>query len=344
MNPAQSTPAQNEPADNQPSVIDAVRTLLTSARKVLLTTHRNPDGDAMGSALGLSWLLRSHGLQTVVVVPTPVPANLLWMPGADDVVVYEEGKAVVTHDIDLICVLDLNAVSRLAALGEELISSGRPIVNIDHHTHPEDFARLQWIDTSAAATAAMIVTLSRGLWQMTAEAATCLYAGILTDTGGFRFPRTTSALLRDVADLVDAGADPVRIYDEIYNQSSFGRTRLLGKALSTMELHAGGTICTMIVTQADLQHYGCSVDDTDGFVSNTLALEGVRVGILFVEIPGYSKTSFRSKGTMYVRDLAAEYGGGGHNYAAGARIPTTSFAETVQSVIKRAVEYVGDAG
>ncbi|MBK9183648.1 MAG: hypothetical protein IPM83_11125 [Ignavibacteria bacterium] len=153
----------------------------------------------------------------------------------------------------------------------------------------------------------------------------------------FRFPRTTSDVHKTVATLIDEGADPVRSYDEVMNRGSVGRTRLLGLALSTMGVHAGGRLCTMVVRKRDMLANACTREDVEGFVSQTLALDGVTMGILFVEIDDETKISFRSKGDTYVRDLAALYGGGGHVYAAGARVKGRAFDEVVGEVIEKAI-------
>jgi len=297
----------------------------------------NPDGDAIGSALGLWHILRARGVAATVVLPNSAPSNLLWMEGAADMLVYCVDAAAVLGQADTIFVLDLNAISRLGALGLAIVASTATIVNIDHHTYPEDFAHTSWIDTDACSTAIMIAQCAADLETFTPAIASCLYTGIMTDTGSFRFPRTTADVHRMVAKLIDEGANPVRAYDQVMNRGSIGRTRLFGLSLSTMELHANGAICTMIVRAADMLAHGCTTEDVEGFVSQTLALQGVAMGILFVELENEVKCSFRSKGDTYVRDLAAQYAGGGHVYAAGARIKGRVFNEVVAEIIQRAI-------
>jgi phosphoesterase RecJ-like protein len=167
-------------------------------------------------------------------------------------------------------------------------------------------------------------------------AAQCLYVGLMTDSGGFRFPRTTPEVFRLAAQLVESGADPVIAYEKVFNTNSVHRTRLLGHALAGMILH-DGKLCTMTVTQADLAMYGCTIEDTEGFVHHTLSLEGVQMGVLFVELPGQIKCSFRSKGNVYVHALAASYNGGGHVHAAGARVPGRPLSEVMTEVVARAL-------
>lgn len=309
---------------------------LAATRNAVITTHVNPDGDAIGSALGLWHLLRIHGCYATVVLPSAAPSNLQWMEGACDMVVYSEHTSGVLDGADAIFVLDLNAISRLGDLGAAIIASKAKIVNIDHHTHPEKFAHVAWIETSACSTGIMIAQCAMEMSTFTPAIAMCLYTGIMTDTGSFRFPRTTSDVHRVVAQLIDEGADPVRSYDEVMNRGSVGRTRLLGLSLSTMCVHANGALCTMIVRRADMLAHGCTTEDVEGFVSQTLALEGVTMGILFVELESEIKCSFRSKGKTHVRDLAARYGGGGHVYAAGARVKNRNFDEAVVEITREA--------
>lgn len=312
---------------------------LSDAKKVVITAHINPDGDAIGSALGLYHALRSAGKDVRVVMPTPVPSTMTWMPGMDVVEVFSVQPTLTMGDADTVVVLDLNSVSRLKDLGSLILSTRTStnlrIVNIDHHTEPEDFADVQLVDTSAAATCQMLVRVLSLMPSvvLNADAATCLYTGIMTDTGSFHFPRTTSSLHRDVAALIDAGADPVAIYDNVYNHSPVARMRMLGYALSSMTTHHDGKLCTMVIEQNDLLRFGCTTDDVDGYVHNTLAVDGVEIGVLLVELPNEIKCSFRSKGTVYVNELAKSFGGGGHVYAAGARVKDTSLKDVLQSVI-----------
>ncbi|MEY2719449.1 MAG: hypothetical protein RLZZ273_815 [Bacteroidota bacterium] len=312
-------------------------------QRIVITTHINPDGDALGSSLGLYHWLQGRGKQVSVVIPNAAPANMAWLPGFEDLCYWDPSLSPVIDSADLVVVLDLNAVSRLAELGQAIAQRGSLIVNIDHHTHPENFADLAWIDTDASSTCSMIASLiveSCGTDCVSESMATCLYTGIMTDSGSFRFPRTNASLFRTVASLVEQGADPVRIYDLVMNQGSVGRMQLLGRALSQMEVAADGQLCVMSVSQQDIAYYGCSLEDIEGFVQQTLTLQGVIMGILIVEIPGEIKISYRSKGSAYVRDLAAMYGGGGHVYAAGARVAGQSLQQIRQSVTQHAANYL----
>lgn len=316
---------------------EAAVTALHASRTVVVTTHRNPDGDAIGSALGMWHLLRSLGKDVTVVLPNAAPSNLQWMEGASHMLVFGPDAHPILDAADTIVVLDLNDVTRLEALGEAIVQRKATIVNIDHHTRPQAFATVQWIDEEACSTAIMVASVAEAMSVMTSAMAMCLYTGIMTDTGSFRFPRTTANVHRAVAMLIEAGADPVRAYDEVMNRGSVGRAQLLGQSLAGMNVLADGRLCTMVVRAADLDRFGCTTEDVEGFVAQTLSLEGVTMGILFVELNDEAKISFRSKGTAHVRDLAASYGGGGHVYAAGARVRQRPFPDVVNEVTAAAV-------
>lgn len=329
-----------------PSQVAEFETIIRGSHRAIIVTHVNPDGDAVGSALG-TWLwLRSRGVECTVILPNAAASNLQWMPGAEHMITYSSRCDQLIREADLVLVLDLNTLQRLGELGTRIAESKATLVNIDHHTYPQDFARLALIDTDACSTCALvaeIIIAIDGDKAITPDVANCLYTGIMTDTGSFRFFRTTAEVFRLAALLISKGADPVQTYEEVVNQSSFGRTRLLGIALASMQVHAVGQLCTMSVRRKDLLDTGCTVDDVEGFVHHTLSIAGVRAGILFVEVDGEVKCSFRSKGDTGVRDLAALFGGGGHIHAAGARIRQKSFDEAVPLVIEAAIELFEDA-
>lgn len=254
---------------------------------------------------------------------------------------YSSKVDILIAQADLVIVLDLNTLTRLGELGARIAESTASIINIDHHTHPQDFASLAIVNTEACSTCyllAELILMIDGQPALTDQLAQCLYTGIMTDTGSFRFPRTNERVFVLAGMLVGHGADPVETYDAVMNQSTFGRSRLLGNALASLQLHADGRLCTMAVRRKDLLDTGCNVDEVEGFVHHTLSISGVQAGILFVEVDGEVKCSFRSKGDVYVRDLAATYGGGGHVHASGARIRQRGFDEVVTTVTTSALE------
>ncbi|NQW29488.1 MAG: bifunctional oligoribonuclease/PAP phosphatase NrnA [Ignavibacteria bacterium] len=299
------------------------------AQLLVLTTHVNPDGDAIGSVLAMYHALTCAGKIVRVILPSAAPPNLQWMPGADVLEVFEPSHETLIANADVVVVMDLNDVTRLKALGLAVSKTSAVVVNIDHHTFPKDFAAAQWIDTDAAATCAMLDGFIRELFENSKvhpapfqleKIAMCLYVGIMTDTGSFRFPRTTAAVHRIVARLIEEGADPVKAYELIMNTSSPARTKLLGSALSSLEFYEDGKLCIMTINVNQFKKSGCSVADLDGFVHHATASAGVLIGILIVELETEIKCSLRSKGAYHIRGIAAKYGGGGHNYASGVRM------------------------
>ena len=340
-------------------IVQTIARELSNFRHVIITTHVNPDADAIGSALGMSHLLdmiTKGNTQSTIVLPTQCPTNLLWLPGADKMRVWDESGTLPNGcnqlpNADCVIVLDLNTISRLQSLGEALIASGLPIINIDHHTFPENFAHIQWIDTESASTAQMVAVLLNRYVQidagletnpLMASIAMCLYTGIMSDTGSFRFPRTTPFVFEVAGRLVKYGADPVAAYEQTFNTNSFKRMQLLGSALAGMRLHHNGKLCTMVVTQKEMQEFECSVEDTEGLVHHTLSITGVVVGILFIELPDTVKCSFRSKGNVHIRSLAAQYGGGGHVHAAGARVNDRTLTDVYDEMTTRVKDVLSE--
>lgn len=320
-----------------------IQSVLETTQRCVITTHVNPDGDAIGSAGALWNALRERGVEASVLLPGPMPENLVWIPGATSMEVYQPSDTLhqaLLRRADTIFVLDLNTLKRLDALGEAIGAAEARKVMIDHHLQPEDFADVTLSNTESAATCAMLYDVLGELAgaqipRFSPATAQCLYVGIMTDTGNFRFPRTDAGIHRAVAELLECGADPVQAYERIYNTSTFGRLRLLGSALASLRSHANGRMCIMALTMDDILAEGCTLDDTEGFVHHTLSVEGVEMGLLAIQLPDMVKLSFRSKGTTYVRDLASTYGGGGHIYAAGARVRNGNLEEVLADVVKR---------
>jgi bifunctional oligoribonuclease and PAP phosphatase NrnA len=313
---------------------------LKSGKRILITTHVNPDGDAMGSALGLYHALISMGKTAQVLLPSPYPSNLAWLPGASKAVVWKDSHANhrLLSESDTIAVLDLNSLERLGSLGKAIDrTAGVVIVNIDHHPFPQPFASIACIDPAAPATASMLAEMIDDD-HMTSQTATCLYTGIMTDTGSFRFPKTSAVLFREAGRLVDAGADPVECYERTMNVNSPQRMLLLGSALKGLQLFAKGRLCVMSVRKRDLKAAEAVIDDTEGFVHHTMSIMGVEMGVLIIEHESEVKVSFRSKGAVHVRKLAEHFGGGGHDHAAGARISRQPYSHVVEQVIARSIK------
>jgi phosphoesterase RecJ-like protein len=315
--------------------------LLERGRGFALFSHRDPDGDAVGSALGLAWVLRAMGKRAEVFLPEGVPELYRFLPGAGGV---RDAAGALPEGLDAVLVLDATAPSRLGEL-ESRIPRGVPVGNVDHHPDNTRFGEASWVDPEASATALMIheMVLASG-WEVPPEAAECLYVGILTDTGRFTFSNTDARTLRAAGELAARGADPHAIARRVYECHSLASLRLLGRALSTLEIHEGGAIACMHVTRAMLAETGARLEDSDGFSIYPRSVRGVRVGVFLREAGEDSiKVSFRSNEGVAIDGLAGRFGGGGHASASGARLPGP-LEEAKEAVLRAVSEHLRSAG
>jgi phosphoesterase RecJ-like protein len=310
----------------------SLRDLLARPQKIVITTHHKPDGDALGSSLGLYHYLIQQGHHVKVIAPTDYPDFLSWMPGNGDVVIYTEqpeASAQLVEQAAIIFCLDFNTLSRINELGELVRESKAIKVMIDHHLEPEDFDDYRYWDINACATAQLvhqfIINELNGARYINQDVATCLYTGIMTDSGSFRFPGTTSAVHRIVAELIDAGAVNWRIHDLVYNNSSEERLRFLGHCLSQkLEVISEYNTALITVTKAELEQYHVMTGDTEGIVNYALSVTGIRLAAFIVERKDQIKLSLRSKGDFPANEICKKYfNGGGHRNAAGGQSTQT---------------------
>src|ERR1700712_3770865 len=237
--------------------------LLAQPQKIVITTHHKPDGDAMGSSLGLYNYLIQQGHHAQVITPTDYPQFLNWMPGNGDVIIYTDNVAIADQliaDADMIFCLDFNALGRINEMGEKVGESNAKKIMIDHHLEPQDFDDYRHWDINACATAQLIYTFIVEVLGhkelVNADVASCLYTGIMTDSASFRLPNTTSAVHRIVADLIDAGAPNARIHELVYNDSTEMRLRFLGHCLANkLEVFNEFNTALITVTADELKEY-----------------------------------------------------------------------------------------
>ncbi|MBS7566526.1 DHH family phosphoesterase [Mucilaginibacter sp. Bleaf8] len=312
--------------------ITALSQLLNQPRKIVITTHHKPDGDAMGSSLGLYNYLIQLGHHAQVIAPTDYPEFLAWMPGNSEVMIYTEqtaAAAALIAEAEIIFCLDFNHLSRINEMGELVGQSSAVKVMIDHHLEPQDFDDYRYWNINACATAQLvysfIATELKRPDLINADVATCLYTGIMTDSASFRLPNTTSAVHRIVADLIDAGAVNWRIHELVYNNSSETRLRFLGHCLSQkLEVLPEYNTAIITVTEQELKEYDVITGDTEGIVNYALSISGIRLAGFFVSRPGRVKLSLRSKGEFPANDICKKYfNGGGHRNAAGGHSDAT---------------------
>ncbi|PAW92127.1 DHH family phosphoesterase [Mucilaginibacter sp. MD40] len=299
---------------------------LSQPRRIVITTHHKPDGDAMGSSLGLYNYLIQQGHHTHVITPTDYPDFLSWMPGNGEVIIYtanQELSARLVAEAEMVFCLDFNSLSRINELGEEVRKSSAYKVMIDHHLEPEDFDDYRHWDINACAAAQLVYTFITDQLNNKAlinkDVATCLYTGIMTDSASFRLPNTTSAVHRIVADLIDAGANNSRIHELVYNSASENRLKFLGHCLANcLEILPEYNTAIISVNKADLQRFDVNTGDTEGIVNYALSIASVRLAAFVVERTDRVKLSLRSKGEFPANEICKKYfNGGGHRNAAG---------------------------
>src|SRR5476651_391675 len=263
----------------------ALTELLASPQKIVITTHHKPDGDAMGSSLGLYNYLIQQGHHATVVAPTDYPDFLSWMPGNDGVIIYTEQPekaATLIANAALIFCLDFNALGRINEMGALVGESKAYKIMIDHHLDPEDFDDYRHWNINACATAQLIydfiVNELHHKELVNKDVATCLYTGIMTDSASFRLPNTTSAVHRITADLIDAGAVNWQINDHVYNNSSESRLRFLGLCLSErLEVLYEYNTAIITANKQELEKYDVITGDTEGIVNYALSIAGIRL-------------------------------------------------------------------
>jgi phosphoesterase RecJ-like protein len=283
-----------------------------------ILSHVDPDGDALGSGLGLVWILREAGKEAAFLA-RGVPHSYAWLPGLDGV---RADAAELPFEPDALFVVDATEPGRVAPAAE-LLECGLPIANIDHHPDNARFGDVDWVDPSAAATSLLVWEMARDLeLPVGREAATCLYVGLVTDTGRFTYANTDVRALAVAGALAERGADPHRIARGVYESNSAASMRLLGRVLSTLEIREDGQVACLHLTQAMLDETGARPEDADGFSTFARSIQGVKVGLLFRETDGETiKVSFRSNEGVSIDGVAGRFGGGGHPSAAGARVP-----------------------
>ena len=318
LNRGVANPRDWRPAESLPLVVDALRT----ARRVLLTMHRGPDGDGLGSTLGLAAALRELGHEATVYTPDELPYNFRFLPGADRVVKALPDDAA----FDLTVAADAGSFDRLPPLP----AARGKLLNLDHHITTEPFGDVNYVDPAAAAVGILVykIICALGL-PLSADAATCIYASILADTGCFRYSSTDPECLRVAAALLEAGVDPWEMTVKVYEQQPVARMKLLAEVLNTLELHAGGKLATLLITNEMLARTGTHLDLTDGFINFARSIDGVEVAASLREpkpgsVDGHARAfrvSFRSRGNIDVAAIAQKFGGGGHKNAAGCTVP-----------------------
>lgn len=327
--------------------IAAIKALLSSKKNIVIVTHKNPDGDAIGSTLGLYHYLKKEKHNAQVITPNDYPDFLKWVPGQETILKYDlqtelSNKAI--EEADVIFTLDFNTFHRTGQMAPILETSKALKILIDHHQEPDNYATYVYSDVSMSSTCEMVYNFIEMLGDVALidkTVATCLYLGIMTDSGSFRFPSTTSRTHRVVADLIDKGANNAEIHNNVYDTNSYNRLQLLGCALSNLKTLPELKTAYITLSQSELHKFNFKKGDTEGIVNYALSLEGIIFAAIFIEDKqeGIIKISLRSKGAFSVNEFSrAHFNGGGHNNAAGGR-SETSLKSTVYKFLSILPKY-----
>ena len=301
--------------------------LISDKKKVVIVPHTSPDGDAIGSSLALMHLLKNMGHTVNVLSPNQPPYFLKWSPGFEEIIYYEfdeEKCSKIINNSDLIFTLDFNDLNRIGELGNLVKSSSSKIIMIDHHQNPNDYADLIFSKPDIGSTCELLYEIITQLGYkelINSKIASCLYLGIMTDTGSFQYSNVTSRTHEIVADLIKNGVDQSEIYNKVYNDASQSKLKVLGCALSNLKQIKELNTAYMYLRRKDLKEFDFKKGDSEGIVNYGLSLKNIKFSVIFIEdfeVENKIKISFRSQGDFSCNKFANNhFNGGGHINAAG---------------------------
>ena len=318
-----------------------IKKLITEGKqKIVILSHRNPDGDAIGASLALYNLFIRMEHQVEIIIPNTIPSFLKWMKSASKIYIYEKEPQIadtILTQATLVFALDFNDLSRIREFNDKIKDSDSYKVLIDHHPHPQNFADLTISDPNASSTAELVYDFIGELGLITSideDIATCLFTGIMADTGCFSYNSSQPLTYNKLASLLTCGINKDYIYDRVYNNFSYNRMRLMGYCLDKKMVHIPEYRTAYItLTQQELRDYNFRIGDAEGFVNLPLSIEGVRFSVIFIEKRDMVKVSFRSKGNFEVNKIAVDhFNGGGHKNASGGE-SYESLQKTVDNFI-----------
>ncbi|WP_298901599.1 bifunctional oligoribonuclease/PAP phosphatase NrnA [uncultured Psychroserpens sp.] len=330
--------------------INSIKALLSSPKAIVIIPHKNPDGDAIGSTLGLYRYLKMYNHNVIVIAPNDYPDFLKWMPDESTILKYEsqqEESDDYIKNADILFTLDFNSLSRIGDMEAAVTAAQGMKIMIDHHQQPDQYAKYMYSDVSMSSTCEMVFNFIDMLGdsdKINSDIATCLYAGIMTDTGSFRFPSTTSATHHIIGNLIEKGARNSDIHNNIYDTNSYERLQLLGRALSNLKVIPEYRTAYITLSQDELNTFNFKKGDTEGFVNYGLSLKGIIFAAIFIENQQENiiKISLRSKGDFSVNKLSrAHFSGGGHTNAAGGK-SDLNLNETIDKFISILPQYKQD--
>lgn len=314
-------------------MIKEILAAISSGKKFLITAHVRLDGDALGSELALYLMLKDLGKEAVIYNQDATPEHYRFLPAAEHIV--HDLEHVEKFDVGFI--LDCSELERVGSISADVVKI-KTLINIDHHVSNGGFSKLRLVDPKASSTGELLYRLMRKMHvKMTKDICTNLYAAILTDTGGFRYSSTHHDTLRAAGDLVEGGADPQWISENIYESDPPAKLKLLSKVLETLEMNPDRKTASMIVTFEHLRQTGATMEHTDGFIDIPRTVKGINIAMLYTQMGEKQfKLSLRSKGKVNVEKIARKFGGGGHVNAAACRIDGD--IETIKTQVLEAVK------
>ena len=311
----------------------------TEPKNIVILSHTNPDGDAIGSSLAWGEALRKKGHRVTCIVPNKYPYYLDWMAGISELVIFKtdsEGRAIkAVAEADMLFCLDFHTLSRLDEPLSRVIAqnSSAKRVLIDHHLNPSESFDVMFSHPEASSTSYLVCNIITALWgaeSISAAQAEVLYVGMMTDTGNFSFSNLTPALYRTIATLAETGINIPQIYNNVYNSFTEGRARLFGYTINRkMRFLRKGTVAYMSLTEDEMRRFWFQQGDSEGFVNYPLTVKKMRMSAIFIEHKDFIRVSLRSRGAVDVNLFAGRYfEGGGHHNAAGGK-SFVSMEETI---------------
>ncbi len=323
--------------------LEQLADLLATPKRIVITAHANPDGDALGSSLGLYHYLKKQGHRLTIIMPTEMPSFLDWMKDFDQILVYENTRTFskqLVKEADIIFSLDYNSLSRIEQMQSVVRDSKAYKAMIDHHLEPQDFCQAMFSDTTASSTCELIyrfIDILGDLESLDTDILNALYVGILTDTGGLRYA-TSPRLFRIVADMLERGVDNNKLTDLVFNAYTVKRFNLLGFCIGQrLEFLEDCNTGIIALSQADHKKYNIQRGDLEGVVNFILRIRKIRCAVLIAERHDIVKMSMRSKGDFSVQEVCSTYfNGGGHRNASGGAVkkPFEEVIEQFRTVIR----------
>ena len=310
--------------------------IIHNGNKFILTTHINPDGDAIGSEIALAKFLVNRNKQVSIINISPTSTNYKFLDPQDEILVFDQhNHSHLISNADAVLIVDISDWKRLGKLGSSIKQSTAIKICIDHHHLEEKFADIDIICEDACSTGELIYEfLTFAKCKINDKIAEALYTCILTDTGSFRFSNTTALTHQIASQLISAGVNATEIYQQVYERNSQSKILLMGKALNEIKYECDGKLAWFYITQKMFQEAKAQKWDTEGFPEIPRTIDGVEVSLMFTELEDKNvKISLRSKGKIVINKVATKFGGGGHNFAAGAVIEKP-LKETIPLVLE----------